>query len=479
MYEYLAFGVVYNRTIPTIMLYEISDQKGLVMEMSLTDIRAIRKSLIISLRQTDESLFAESGITTLSLPTLISIAGESSFSVVEIDDLIRKTTGINYSQIFWDTKGIDYSRLFQSKEFWRKIARFARECMDILQNNGLMDFLLLEAKFTPILHKMFDAGFPVDAKRVQCEYEELKRTLSVIGRKMGDGTDKLAELEHLRLKVEDKIRRIPFECLKAKKSKVILYSNFRSIGTDTFRISTNHINIQGLPKDIRNCLLPRKGDLLVEYDLTSSQIIILACLSGESSLVEAYTKGEDLYLKIVSVLIRKQEKEIVEEEREVYKRIILQMIYGAGKRTIQKELKGNGINISYSDVCKMQKQFNQFFTAIEEYCHEVKTADWIRLPTGRIWKLKDSIEPYKRLAYILQYMESTILREALVLIDHEIEGKEIWLYLCIHDSVLLETKSVQYTEMRDIVYQCFNKALKKYFGKLKQVRIKENVLYEK
>lgn len=223
---------------------------------------------------------------------------------------------------------------------------------------------------------------------------------------------------------------------------------------------------------------PWHGDMLIEYDMVSSQVIILACLSGEDSLIQSYTNGMDLYLHIVSALTGKRAENVTEEERSIYKRIILQMLYGAGVGTIQGELKANKIKLSYTEVREMQRRFYQSFPAIKEYSDKVKMADSVTLPTGRKWNMKDFVEPYKRLSYIMQNVESVILREILVLLDQEARNNEIWLYLCIHDSVIVETNSAVYAEMRAVVRKCFHQAMGKYLHKLKQVNIKEDIIYD-
>lgn len=479
MYDYIGVGIVSNMAIPQITIYGISGMKGLLIDEPLTVLQRLERGVIINLNQADEKVFVKSGIATISLPVLLSIAGSCSYDMDEINDICKKTVNINYKHIFLNKRAVDFAILFRSPRFWNKIAGLIYECLDIIQGNGLMEFLLLEIQTVPILHRMFDAGYQLDAKRVMGKCLELRSELSRIKKAIKENGENASELLHLRSKAEDKLRRIPCETYNSVKGNPTVFCNFRSIGTDTFRITTNHTNIQGLPKEIRRCFLPRHGDMLIEYDLVSSQIIILACLSGEDFLIQSYTKGIDLYVHITSVLTGKRVENITEEERSIFKRIILQMLYGAGIIAIQRELEANGINFSYTEVKEMQKRFYQSFPAIREYSDKVKTADNVTLPTGRKWNMKDSVEPYKRLAYIMQNVESVILREILVLLDQEARNNEIWLYLCIHDSVLVETNSAAYADVRAIVRKCFNQAMGKYFNKLKKINLKEDVIYDR
>ena len=477
MVSYMGVGVVSDLTTPTINIYEIFDNEGLVIGLTLPEVRAKGKGLMINLKSTDESLLVENGIATVSLPTLLSIAGGCSYKAEEINDLFQKTVGIDFNHIFMGENEIDFSILFNSERFWRKIAGLVQESMDIVQENGLMKFLLLEIKVTPILHHMFDGGYPLDVQGVKQECQKLQEFLVEVNEKIKITQGDLAELYYLRSKIEDKMRRIPYGCFNTKKKIITIFCNFRSIGSDTFRITTNRVNIQGMPKVIRNSLLPRHGDVLVEYDLVGSQLIILACLSGEESLIRLYANGEDLYLYIVSIMTGKEMCSVTKSDRKVYKKSILQMLYGAGIETIKTELTANGIIVSYGDVENMRKQFYQSFPAIKKYSDRIKRTDCVTLPDGRKWNLRNTVEPFKVLAHILQYVESVVLRETLVLLNRKIRNKKIWFYLSIHDSVILEASSEEYVKLGKIVRQCFSHVAKKYLHGLEQINVKEEIIY--
>lgn len=471
----IGLGIILSENQTQVVIYDIRNKS--LCKVSMTEIAlSVKNGLLINFCDSDEWLLAQAGVPTISMQTFLSMCCGYAASRDEMNRIFKRTVGVHYINVFCNRQ-VDFSILYSSPRFWNRIAKLVCEGMDMLKKQGLWEAVKLEVKVTGILHRMFDEGYPLDVKRVRQQYWELQGILSEIKRKMKEGKGDISELLYLRRKAEDKLRRIPYEVYNSRRSRAVIYCNFRSIGTDTFRITTNHTNIQGLPKAIRRCFLPRHGDMLIEYDMISSQIIILACLSGEDSLIQSYTKGIDLYVHITSILTGKCADDVTEEERSIYKRIILQMLYGAGTDTIQGELKANKIKLSYIEVREMQKRFYQSFPAIREYSDRIRAVDSVILPTGRKWHMKDFVEPYKRLSYIMQNVESVILREVLVLLDQEARNNEIWLYLCIHDSVLLETNSAAYAEVRTIVRKCFNKAMSKYLHRLKRVNIKEDIIY--
>ena len=477
MDEYIAVGLVNNMTTSTVTIYGLTGMQGLLSETSLTEVKEQGKCLIINLRPADEKFFAENGIPTISLPVLLSIAGECSFNTEEISGLLQKAVCINYKNIFLNERESDFSVLFYSSRFWRKIAGIVCECLEMIHENGLINFLLLETEVTPILHQMFDGGFPLDVIGVRKECRQMKDALSIAKNRIKTAYEDELDLSHLCLKLEDKLRRIPFELFNNGQKEIRLFCNFRSLGSDTFRITTNHVNLQGLPKEIRKYLLPRYGEVLTEYDLVSSQLVILAYLSGENSLMKKYENGIDLYLFVISVMTGKSVDDITQKERNAFKKMVLQMLYGAGKTTILKELQANEVNVSYTEMAEMQVRFYQNFKGIKIYSLKVKEADKLLLPDGRRWNLKESVDGYKRLAYVLQYVESLILRKTLVLLEQEIRDRKIWIYLCIHDSVFVESELREYLEVKSIVQRCFDTAMKKYLKGFVKTNLKEEIIY--
>ena len=152
------------------------------------------------------------------------------------------------------------------------------------------------------------------------------------------------------------------------------------------------------------------------------------------------------------------------------------MLYGAGRGTIHKELMTNGSNVSYSELAEMQDRFFKSFETIRKYSSEVKEVENLLLPDGRKWNLKEYVDGYKRLAFVLQYMESVILREVLVLLNEQLKTRKAWIYLCIHDSVFIESELSELAYIGNIVQKCFDVSMQKYLKEIKKVRLKEKII---
>lgn len=446
------------------------------------------KSLLFNLRESDERVLVANSIRTISVQTLFSIAGRCAYNEYDMDYIFRNTIHICYKSVFLATK-TDFTNLFKMNSVWTRIEEIVCKSLDILQNGFLNEFLELEIQVTPVLHTMFDQEYPIDAKQAMLEYRMLEKAWNENARKMkevysvspdiseSDIEDHdLLQLVRFNKRLEDKMKRFPVEVLRCRKEKVFISSRFRSIGTETFRITTFDKSIQNLPSELRRCLMPRDGNMLIEFDIISSQIYILALLANERQLIRQYQDEKDLYTYIILKVTGKAEQEVDKTERGIYKKVILQMLYGAGLKRIQHEMQTSGYKISCSEVRNFKEKFYSLYPAIETFCKLVRTSDYIRMPTGKIWYLKDSTANYKKLAFLLQSVESTFLRQVLVLLNMEIQKKRMAIYASIHDSLLIDTTVSCYNDVKKTIYNCFRKAAFMFLNTNK-INLKEEIIY--
>lgn len=446
--------------------------------------------IVFNFRNADEKQLITKEIPTISAQTLMSIAGGCSYRIEDMDFLFMRGAKVRYSEIFGEEQKTDHSLVFHSNRFWGRIACIIQECIDLIYRQGLQCFLLLEIKVIPVLHTMFDTPYPVDSKRAIEIYKKLKQELTLLQKQIsfknlgktatGKKSSNDKEVQNLiaqRNKLENKLMRFPKELSGIRKEKAYIFSKFRSIGTDTFRISTYSANIQGFPKELRQCLLPRQGNKLIEYDIVCSQLMLLAGLAEEDSLIQCYLRDMDLYTFISSEILEKSKDEIFAKERGIYKTIILQTLYGAGVDTIQKEVQGIGCRMNNDKIREFNRQFYRLFPAIRKYIERVKTVEEITLPTGRKYCMKN-IAPYARLSYILQYIEAETLRKILIALSEKSVEMKFGIYLCIHDSIFIETSNEDIAGLREFILKCFNKAVSEYFKNIKKINIKETIFYE-
>jgi DNA polymerase-1 len=120
-----------------------------------------------------------------------------------------------------------------------------------------------------------------------------------------------------------------------------VHTDFNQAVTATGRLSSSNPNLQNIPirtefsRRIRKAFLPEAGWQLISADYSQIELRILAHLSGEEVLVEAYNNGDDVHALTARLLLEKDE--VSADERRLGKTINFGVIYGMGAQRFARE----------------------------------------------------------------------------------------------------------------------------------------------
>ncbi|MBM3710591.1 MAG: DNA polymerase I, partial [Actinobacteria bacterium] len=114
-----------------------------------------------------------------------------------------------------------------------------------------------------------------------------------------------------------------------------VHTTYNQLGTTTGRISSNNPNLQNIPirtelgKQIRKAFIPGKGyDLLLSADYSQIELRVLAHLSDDGELIEAFNSGQDIHARTASEIFGVQYDKVDENLRRKAKAINFGIIYG-------------------------------------------------------------------------------------------------------------------------------------------------------
>ena len=150
-----------------------------------------------------------------------------------------------------------------------------------------------------------------------------------------------------------------------------VHTDFNQAATGTGRLSSSNPNMQNIPirtefsRQIRKAFLPESGWLMVSADYSQIELRILAHLSQEPVLIEAYQNNRDVHTVTAQLLFEKQE--ITADERRFGKTINFGVIYGMGAIKF-----GKSMGKSAADGKKFIERFNQRYSKVFEYLEQVK-----------------------------------------------------------------------------------------------------------
>lgn len=204
------------------------------------------------------------------------------------------------------------------------------------------------------------------------------------------------------------------------------HANINPLQARTGRMSITGIPAQTLPSSdwrIRRCFIAEPGYSIVSCDYQAQELRVLAALSGDANMQEAFRTGADLHQLTADAS---------GVERSVGKTVNFAYVYGSGPKNIAETC-----NISYDKAKEVIQGFERTYPGVKRYSdklqREAKSKGFIVTPTGRVLKV-DKERPYSALNYMIQSTSRDITASAIVrLVD---QGYGSYLRLPIHDEVL-------------------------------------------
>ncbi len=113
-----------------------------------------------------------------------------------------------------------------------------------------------------------------------------------------------------------------------------IHTSFNQTVTATGRLSSSDPNLQNIPirgedgKEIRKCFVPEKGCLFFSADYSQIELRVMAHLSNDETMVEAFRSGQDIHASTAAKVYKKKIEEVSRDERNKAKRANFGIIYG-------------------------------------------------------------------------------------------------------------------------------------------------------
>ncbi|MEN9341934.1 MAG: hypothetical protein RIQ54_190 [Candidatus Parcubacteria bacterium] len=238
-----------------------------------------------------------------------------------------------------------------------------------------------------------------------------------------------------------------------------IHTQYIQTGTGTGRLSSKDPNLQNIPqesewsKQLRSAFVAQEGYSFIALDYSQLELRLLAAVSGDEKMTEAFLRGDDIHKKTAQAVLGVAEEEITKEDRRLAKTLNFGLIYGMG---ISAFAKATGISRAQSQEF-VKKYFNQFPT-IKQWQESVRRdahqRGYVQTVTGRRRYfpgiqsgIPQVVAAAERAAinFPLQGLGADILKMAMIRSDEMIRahgwGKEmVRLLLSIHDELLFEVR---------------------------------------
>ena len=113
-----------------------------------------------------------------------------------------------------------------------------------------------------------------------------------------------------------------------------IHTTYNQTGTATGRLSSNNPNLQNIPvrtddgREIRRAFIPDEGCLLLSADYSQIELRLMADISGDPAMIEAFSHGEDIHRATAAKINHLPLEEVTDDQRRAAKTANFGIIYG-------------------------------------------------------------------------------------------------------------------------------------------------------
>ena len=259
----------------------------------------------------------------------------------------------------------------------------------------------------------------------------------------------------------------PFpEYVSAKTGKI--HTTFNQALTATGRLSSSKPNLQNIPirtergKEIRKAFVPsRPGGLIVSADYSQIELRIMAHLSCDSHLINAFRNGQDVHAITAAKIFGIEPEEVTADQRRIAKTANFGIMYGISAFGLAQRL-----NIGRAEAKKIIEDYFSNFPAISSYIQDTLAAaretGYVETLFGRRRYLPDinskngtvrSLAERTAINAPIQGTSADIIKLAMINVDRRMneEGLQSRMVLQIHDELMFDAVPQELERLERIV----------------------------
>jgi DNA polymerase I len=245
-----------------------------------------------------------------------------------------------------------------------------------------------------------------------------------------------------------------------------LHTRFNQTGTATGRLSSSNPNLQNIPvrtelgREIRAAFVAAPGNSLLSADYSQIELRILAHLSQDPILVEAFTRGEDIHSRTAQEVFDVAPFAQTREHRRVAKVINFGVIYGLSAFGLAQQL-----GIDTKEAAKFIAAYFERYSGVKKYLDrqiaEVRKAGFAKTLFGRTRPIPEINSPQMNLRSFaertamntpMQGAAADLIKLAMIELDRRMTGEyKSRMILQVHDELLFEVPHAEMKRLTKLV----------------------------
>jgi DNA polymerase-1 len=234
----------------------------------------------------------------------------------------------------------------------------------------------------------------------------------------------------------------------------------------TGRLSSNYPNLQNIPirtkrgRSVRKAFVPYDDDhVLLAADYSQIELRVIASLSGDTEMQEAFTKGEDIHASTAAKVFNVSLDEVTREQRGQAKTVNFGIIYGVSAFGLS-----NQTNLSRSESKALIDAYYETYPQLKAYMHQqvdfARENGYVETVLGRRRYLKDinsqnavvrGASERNAVNAPIQGSAADIIKIAMLRIHKKLDRFSSKMLLQVHDELVFDAKKSELDELKAMI----------------------------
>ncbi len=254
-----------------------------------------------------------------------------------------------------------------------------------------------------------------------------------------------------------------------------IHTTFDQVGTATGRISSNEPNLQNIPvrtalgREIRRAFVARPGCVLVDGDYSQIELRVLAHMSGDAAMQDAFNRGQDIHTRTAAEINGVPMQQVTAEMRSAAKAVNFGIVYGIS----DFGLAGN-IGISVRRAGEFISRYFERYPKVHEFMENAKKDGYLNEYAHTLLGRRRALPELKsgnanlrnfgeRVAMNMpiQGTAADIIKAAMVRVHDRLlsEGMASRLILTVHDELLIEAPTEEEARAVSLLRECMEQVI--------------------
>ena len=249
-----------------------------------------------------------------------------------------------------------------------------------------------------------------------------------------------------------------------------VHTNYAQAVAVTGRLSSNEPNLQNIPvrselgRKIRTAFIAPEGCMMMSADYSQIELRILAHMSQDPGLLDAFQKGDDIHARTAAQIFNVDLKEVSFDQRRMAKVINFGLIYGMSAFGL-----ANNLGISRTAAQQYIDQYFIQYPSVLNFMEQTKQFarehGYVRTQFGRRLYLPDILNRNQgkrqgaERAAINAPMQGTsadLIKLAMIRVQNELDQRQLGakLVMQVHDELVLEVPDAELELLKTLIPQC-------------------------